>query len=821
MSATIKECFGEHKELLQVHDHCPERAYVEVQVPADAKRVVAVNFTAVSRDQGWASKEEEPSFTWFDASVKRPEGRGDLRTITVFHNRLANNEFFELNARWHLRDGPRRRLWIEALRPGDVIQLIPRAIYTAWVNIIKECQIKIEYETKTINEELDELHLFSNTEHYNTFLSVNDQEIRLLHVEPGEFDDPIKAYFSQASLKDAEKSSLNFDALSYCWGDVTDRTDIFLAPSKDDIKVDGALQRFSVGRSAAEALRRLRKKDEALTIWIDAVCINQDDLEERAQQVTLMSSIYSLASTVHIWLGENNIGVETCLHLIRDICNYRYRKCPGGERCSCSGTSHTLSLEEMDAHIEAQKKEKIPTSFQGMWEVFDIHEKSWSREIIDLAGWYNNTQLSFLMSTLFENPWFTRVWVVQEALSAKQALVHCSSEQVPWEELLQVNAWLGDPRFRGQSPHIMSQAIMQPIWKSLKPKGRTTETPITPVDAEDTGKLSGIFDIFFAGLDLKATDPRDKLFALLTFADETHVAEDLDDLIRPNYDKPAERVFADFTRWWIREHGSLDILSAVHCHPARTWRRTVGSDYPEMDPNRPTWSVSNIGNSRWVQANLNSRFKFSAGGKTRPNNNLLETSNPSVIRLSGHYVSEIVAISHYPIEHLYPFAHDNGEQSDICAVFDKLFDPCGFTGLWTLKPNDETVEKARHKYQDHVGAHWNYVSRPILQVLTPTGTPELEWYRTDFVPTCLDPCFFVAENGQYGLCPWPSKVGDVIVVLHGGNVPYLLRPVKKEDGSSDGMYEFIGECFVDGIMHGEFLQSLGAMAEVHEIFDII
>lgn len=52
MSATIKECVAEHKELLQVHDHCPERAYVEVQVPADAKKVVVVNFTAVSHDQG-------------------------------------------------------------------------------------------------------------------------------------------------------------------------------------------------------------------------------------------------------------------------------------------------------------------------------------------------------------------------------------------------------------------------------------------------------------------------------------------------------------------------------------------------------------------------------------------------------------------------------------------------------------------------------------------------------------------------------------------------------------------------------------------------
>lgn len=247
----------------------------------------------------------------------------------------------------------------------------------------------------------------------------------------------------------------------------------------------------------------------------------------------------------------------------------------------------------------------------------------------------------------------------------------------------------------------------------------------------------------------------------------------------------------------------------------------MGSDYPQMGPNRPTWSVSTDGNSRWAEANLNTRFKFSASGKTKPNMDLLKTSGPLRIRLSGHYVSEIAAISHYPIEHLYPFAHDNGEQSDICAVFDKLFDPCGFTGLWTLKPNDETVEKARQKYRDHVIAHWDYVDRKQLRVLMPAGTPELEWYGTKLVPTCLDRCFFVASNGQFGLCSWPSKVGDVIVLLHGGNVPYLLRPVKKEDGSSEGVYEFVGECFVHGIMYGEFLQALGTVAEVQKNFDII
>ncbi|KAF4980028.1 hypothetical protein FZEAL_3890 [Fusarium zealandicum] len=804
------------------HDHCPERPYVELEVPQDARRIVAVSFSAVAHDQGWADVKEEPSFTWFDASVQRPEGRADLRTITAFYNRLANPEYFEQKVRWHLNDGPRRRLWIEALRPGDVIQLTPKAIYIAWVNIVKECSIKIEYESKELHGELNELQLASNAAHYTTSLSTSDEEIRLLHVEPGSFEDPIRGYFSQAKLRDVESHTIDFDALSYFWGDSSDRVDISLVARKDLVDNEAAREAFSIGRTVADALKRFRHQDKLLTIWIDAVCINQENLEERAHQVTLMNQIYSQASTVRIWLGEANPGVQACLSLTRDMYNHNHRYCLGGKGCSCPGTAHLLSLDEIDEHMQSLRNEGQAETFHGMAEIFRLHSKAWSPEIIDLAGWYGNTQLSFLMSVLFENPWFTRVWVIQEALSSSNALVHCSGEQVPWEELIEVNSWLGRTEFKLQNPHITSQTIMAPIWKALKPKG-TTNSLASPIEAQPTSELSSILDVFLAGLDLKATDPRDKLFALLTFADETHVSGKLDELIRPNYDKSAQRVFADFTRWWIREHGSLSILSTVHCHPDRTWQRTLASNKIKNTSNKPTWAISSEGRSRWARASLVSQFKFSAAGETRPDVELLNTSDSLVLRLSGHRVSEIAAISHAPIEYIYPYAHDNGERSDISAVFDKIFDPCGFTEFWTFKSidntKDNTVKNARNKYIDHVRAHWLYAEHPKLQALKPSGSPEKEWYETDKLPTCCEPCFFVASDGRFGLCPWGSKEGDVIVLLHGGKVPYLLRPAKGRD--ADSTFELVGECFVEGIMHGELFQLYGDNAGFAEIFDLV
>ncbi|KAF5019388.1 hypothetical protein F66182_8588, partial [Fusarium sp. NRRL 66182] len=777
MSCTIKTCFIERKDALQVHDHCPERPYVELEVPQDARRVIAVSFGGVSRDQGWADKSNQVSFTWFEASVKRPEGRGDLRTITVFNNRLANSEPHDWTERWHIHLGPRKRLWIEALRPGDVVQLVPRAMYLAWVNIIQQGRIKIEYEAMELDQQGQALQLVSNVAHYSDRLDIDRQDIRLLHVEPGTFDDPIQGCFSLASLKDdVEPERIGFDALSYCWGDPTEREEISVASSP-----------FSIGRSAAQALRRLRRENETLVIWIDAVCINQDNLEERAQQVTLMSQIYSLASTVHIWLGEDNHGVEACLKLVRDMCNFNSRLCQGGQLCSCAGTAHSLQLGEIDDYAKEKKNQGKRPSFGGMWEVFDLHEKTWTREIIDLAGWYGNTQLSFLMSILFENPWFTRVWVIQEALSARNPLVHCSGEQVPWGEVVQVSNWLEDPGYASQSPHNTSQQrALAPIWKALKPKGETRQVPTTPIEQQDTREPSSILDVFFSGLDLKATDPRDKLFALLTFADETHDGSKLDHLLRPNYDKSKERVFADFTRWWIREHGSVSILSSIHCQPGRTWQKTLGPDTDGIQTGRPTWSVDSRGSSKWTQANLDARFAFRAAGDTKPDFELLETSDPLVLQLSGLCITQVKSISHAPIEYMYPYQPAApGVRDPMADVFDKILDPCATTPFWTRKYvaddfRQESIQTCNQKYLDHMGAHWNYSRRPKLRVLKPDGSQDPTWYRTNKLPTCIEPCFFVTTSGLFGLCPWRSREGDVVVLLHGGNVPYLLRPA--DDG---------------------------------------
>lgn len=113
--------------------------------------------------------------------------------------------------------------------------------------------------------------------------------IRLLKLESS--DDTATAV--RASLDVAElENAPEFEALSYCWG----------VRSKDEPKIHIDGQSLSVTKDLHSALLRLRQREKP--IWIDAICINQEDTTERTQQVRQMHRIYGSASLVIVWLGE-------------------------------------------------------------------------------------------------------------------------------------------------------------------------------------------------------------------------------------------------------------------------------------------------------------------------------------------------------------------------------------------------------------------------------------------------------------------------------------------------------------------------------------
>lgn len=176
-----------------------------------------------------------------------------------------------------------------------------------------------------------------------------------------------------------------YDALSYAWG------------SEPQATVIGCNNKFYPLtphlRAALEAF--VVHRDWATRIWVDAICINQEDEEEKASQVKQMKSIYSLAQTVLVWLGK-------------------------------AADSSDLVINERWLLNTAQGLENIP------------YEVGVSQDTLLVAhGLPGKNDLRWrVLKDIFTRDWWYRLWVVQEVAVAQELLVLCGGHKVKFEALM-------------------------------------------------------------------------------------------------------------------------------------------------------------------------------------------------------------------------------------------------------------------------------------------------------------------------------------------------------------------------------------------------
>ncbi|KAK2603388.1 hypothetical protein N8I77_009852 [Diaporthe amygdali] len=356
------ECVAERKGLVVTHQHCPDRPYLELQVPDDADVVRSIECLFVGRDQGWyIGGIPEASYAWVDATIERPSGRNLLGSLSVQCTEPGSLDYKVYNRRWDTQSKKVQRVWHD-LQPGDVVQMIPRANYPGWTCLVREACINIIYnasqkEASPAGGTTPSSRGETPSLIYPCRLDSENHMIRMLLVEPAlSADEPLICSLTTTRLPPGRP----FDALSYCWG---------AGSSMDVLNVNG--QDLSVSSSVTAALRRLRHEKHEVAIWIDQICINQHDVDERDEQIRLMAEIYSSAAQVHVWLGEGDVATWTALRIIRDSFNVNYKVCPGGAACKCHDTAHALEVETFNSRQRHGKP-----SFKLMHEVLFAHVKN-------------------------------------------------------------------------------------------------------------------------------------------------------------------------------------------------------------------------------------------------------------------------------------------------------------------------------------------------------------------------------------------------------------------------------------------------------------
>jgi Heterokaryon incompatibility protein (HET) len=526
----------------------------------------------------------------------------------------------------------------------------------------------------------------------------------------------------------------DYEAVSYTWGDPNNFS---------EINCNG--QPLIVPKSAETVLRGLRLEDKTRVLWIDAICINQLDRREREEQVAIMGDVYKYAKRTLVWLGQDDDGFAETVDSMQDVLSEMREKTDG--------------LKQLKSLIYSES---------GL--VHNASQSQLGRQLGNLVKLYNH-------------PWFSRLWVVQEVALSKECVCIFGRHEIPWIEVARTAVWMQYviPQQHGTSrmdcAGIDNATVM---WQY-------SEREYGLYGPGQARKLS-LGNLLANSRHFKTSDARDKVYGLLALTTWSMSGRQLPPEITPDYRKSFMEVYRDATRLAIQEKQNLHIL-----------RYVLASEVEALNERRgfPSWVP------RWDKRASACHARplpkvFSAGQGRKMV--LLHGSDPNCLELHGSLFDQVTKVSDI-IDDI--CLRNDGVNRLVSSLYDLTQRPGTYpTGESVLEAI--TLTLIAHTINKHV------VDKNVLctqaTALDPTiittliGSEDLKAQYTDArLEACLNRRFFITDRGYFGLGPQNMQRNDVVSVLFGGRTPYVLRPW----GAS---HLFLGECYVHGIMFSEGIE---------------
>ncbi|KAK3291904.1 heterokaryon incompatibility protein-domain-containing protein [Chaetomium fimeti] len=231
-------------------------------------------------------------------------------------------------------------------------------------------------------------------------LVLGPNSIRLLHIQKGWGPDDVVCQLFE-SFPDQGRGPA-YKALSYTWGGLQHR----FQGGEPRVLIDG--YHIKMKENLYTALRQIRCHDRDVTLWVDAICINQEDKAEKGHQVSQMGNVYKGAEEVLIWLGLSNEDIDSLLKSI-----------------SC---------------IDAKAIEAQALSSTEDWR--SLCRRFFDQRLLGL-GPPTQSKTTQALANLLARPWFTRVWVLQEVANARTARIMCGSRSCPARTFALIPSFMG------------------------------------------------------------------------------------------------------------------------------------------------------------------------------------------------------------------------------------------------------------------------------------------------------------------------------------------------------------------------------------------
>ncbi|CAG9998548.1 unnamed protein product [Clonostachys byssicola] len=635
-------------------------------------------------------------------------------------------------------------------------------------------------------------------------------EIRLFALEPAQTDEEaIVGHLQTVPLGSAPA----YEALSYKWG-----KPVYSEP----VTIGG--HTVLVTPNLAVALRGLRHQDRQRVLWIDALCINQESLRERAQQVSLMKEIYSCCVCDLLWLGPLSEPETQSWTPSEEIMGQGFelmRRLVGRDM-----TVLNPMMKEWKDH--KQLEEKWRASYQSTDNDLDNQlagEEALGGEETEDTGTGTGSGIQdcmlssneqWALESAFGRPdVLKRLWVMQELSIAPKVQLVAGRHTLDWDV---VSNFLGDTPYADAFHGTFSHGTVDQISYWIFEKVQIIDHQRRILRQEGESKL---LDVLARFRRTDCLDPRDKIFGLLGL-----VTDHKD--IKVDYEKLPGQVYADVTASLINHSGNLDVICQSPWSSSRDYRRSAKGSLGNL----PSWAINFLADGEielFAQRSI-----FNAG---RPSCEVpCRRVGEDVLVAKGVIVGRVGPI----LQDDYP--HDGNSSAlrwrydtsthipldwmrlylNYKQVLDKgstdqyMTGESSFTAFWRTLTVDCAVWPMARLTAQQISDQDMSLRESWLQFLdgvTDEGTNKSNLYREYFSAPEIQRMWYrlytewsfsTTTNGLFILIIPPTREGDFIACLDGAKLPVVLRPVQH---GSRQTFQIVAVAYVHGIMDMEATQS--------------
>lgn len=406
------------------------------------------------------------------------------------------------------------------------------------------------------------------------------------------------------------------------------------------------------------------------------------------------------------------------------------------------------------------------------------------------------------LRNVLASPWFKRIWTYQEVIVARKITVHCGTYQMDWERFVSILGWI---HTCGRS------AFVQYLNEDVLPTWEAREVYHKPYSSGFT--LRRLSTSLIRTRYRDATDPRDKVYALFGIVGEDFLTLGQD--LYPDYSLSVRDTYIATAKMCLLAHLDLMALSAAGGHREE-------SDLPSWVPDWGCKSSTNL----LVACRTDGRRSFSASGDSQAITKTPRDSiNTMIIRGAVICIIDCISEPRDLLDNMGPDKwlptplHYAQMAEEVGLSDDYMGEPAGVSYARTLSAglamnihlddNERLCHGARESFWQ-ANMVWESQGHPLPQPVQ--AARELAEHTMKMLKGRQ--FFTSAMKDVIGLCPNSAQVGDIICLLFGGEVTYVLRPIRETvarqlDGGlwiGGQDFKFVSEAYTHGYMDGEYMR---------------